>query len=404
MLENGLPLVLSLWSIATHLFGGFDTFPYLAVTSPTKRCGKTRVGELLEGVCANPEATVQMTPAALFRLVHETKPTLIIDEAESLRGKSECSQALLSILNVGYRKGKTVPRNAKKNEDGGYTLEKFETFCPKVIILIGNLRDTLADRCIPVRMKRRTNESLARFRFGTVAKEAAPLKSKIAIWAAANAKEVTDYAEQNDLLSLSDREGELWLPLFAALNVADCTRVADLEATAQRLSGAKSENEPTELGIRLLTDIRQIFNGSFDAPEHLVSEALLTRLIVLDESPWKDLGFGRILNARKLAELLRPYEIRPKDVRTGIGNTVRKAYKKASFKDAWERYLPPAAPALVVTPWTITSAPKPEDVNASESPDEGNLVTSLSGRVKSGQWWSGQNRPTDVARNVVLLS
>jgi hypothetical protein len=73
VLENGLPLVLSLWSIATHLFGGFDTFPYLAVTSPTKRCGKTRVGELLEGLCANPEATVQMTPAALFRLVHETK-------------------------------------------------------------------------------------------------------------------------------------------------------------------------------------------------------------------------------------------------------------------------------------------------------------------------------------------
>jgi hypothetical protein len=31
-------------------------------------------------------------------------------------------------------------------------------------------------------------------------------------------------------------------------------------------------------------------------------------------------------------------------------------------------------------------------------------IGSLSGRVKSGQWWSGQNRPTDVARNVVLLS
>jgi hypothetical protein len=32
------------------------------------------------------------------------------------------------------------------------------------------------------------------------------------------------------------------------------------------------------------------------------------------------------------------------------------------------------------------------------------LSPALSGRVKSGQWWSGQNRPTDVARNVVLLS
>ena len=28
----------------------------------------------------------------------------------------------------------------------------------------------------------------------------------------------------------------------------------------------------------------------------------------------------------------------------------------------------------------------------------------LSGRVKSGQRWSGQNRPTDVARDMVLLS
>ena len=31
-------------------------------------------------------------------------------------------------------------------------------------------------------------------------------------------------------------------------------------------------------------------------------------------------------------------------------------------------------------------------------------VDVLSGRVKSGQRWSGQNRPTDVARDMVLLS
>ena len=28
----------------------------------------------------------------------------------------------------------------------------------------------------------------------------------------------------------------------------------------------------------------------------------------------------------------------------------------------------------------------------------------LSDQVKSGQWWSGQNRPTDVARDVILLA
>jgi hypothetical protein len=212
--------------------------------------------------------------------------------------------------------------------------------------------------------------------FGTVSKEAAPLKSKIAIWAAANAKEVTDFYEHNDLPYLSDRDAELWLPLFAALNVADRTRVADLEATAQRLSGAKSENEPTELGIRLLTDVRQIFDGSFDAPEHLPSEELLNRLIVLDESPWEDLGFGKRLNPRKLAELLRPYEIRPQNVRTGTGTAGEKSLQEGQLQGRLGTLSGPcSALSLVIPPSIVMNAPNSEDVNASDSADEGDLVT-----------------------------
>jgi hypothetical protein len=33
-----------------------------------------------------------------------------------------------------------------------------------------------------------------------------------------------------------------------------------------------------------------------------------------------------------------------------------------------------------------------------------NIRIGLSGQVKTGQWWSGQNRPTDAARDVILLS
>ncbi len=385
VLEKGLPLALSLWTIATHLFGGFDAFPYLAVTSPTKRCGKTRLGELLEGVCANPESTVEPSPAVLFRLVHEKKPTLILDEAESLSGKSDSSEALRAILNAGYRKGKKVRRNAKRNEDGGFEMEEFETFCPKVITLIGNLPDTLADRCIPIRMKRRTNEILARFRFATVAKETAPLKTKMAEWAAANTKEVMDYYLQNDLLFLSDRDAEIWLPVFAVLNVADGSRLAELQATAKHLSGAKSENEPNDLSIRLLADLRQIFAGSLNGTEHATSEALLNSLKAIDESPWKDYGFGKGLSARKLAELLRPYEIRPQNVRTGGPGKVSKAYKKDSFSDAWERYLPPTqtaleTPQMVMGPayvdafaWNPSGADDSEAETTTESETEDNL-------------------------------
>jgi len=377
VLEKGLPLVLALWSLATHLFIGFDTFPYLAITSPTKRCGKTRTGELLEFVCANPESTVEISPAALFRLVQEMRPTLILDEAESLSGRGETTEALRAILNAGYRKGKKVRRSAKKGEDGTFNVETFETFCPKVITLIGNLPDTLSDRCIPIRMKRRTNEILARFRFSTGQKEAAPVKAKMAAWAAANMNEVTDYYLNNDLLFISDREAELWLPLFSVLAVTDPTRLAELEITAVQLSDVKSANEPTERSIKLLADLRQIFAGPAGEAGQLTSQALLNSLTKIEESPWKDWGNGKSLSARNLAELLRPYEIRPQNARAEKGR-VCKAYKKDSFKDAWERYLPAAIQAKVVAPQTVTNA-EHQDV-----PDVSISVTEVAADDKAG--------------------
>jgi len=221
--------------------------------------------------------------------------------------------------------------------------------------LIGNLPDTLSDRCIPIRMKRRTNEILARFRFSAAQKEAAAVKAKMIAWAAANINKVTDYYLNNDLLFISDREAELWLPLFSLLAVADPARLAELEITAMLLSDDKSANEPTERGIKLLADLRQIFAGTAGEAEQLTSQALLNSLRKIEESPWKDWGHGKGLSARNLAELLRPYEIRPQNVRAEKGK-VSNAYKKDSFKDAWERYLPPATQAAVVKPQTITNA------------------------------------------------
>ena len=68
-LDAGLPLVLALWVLATHVFDCFDAFPYLAITSPTKRCGKTRLAEIIELFCANGLRTVGATPAAIFRSI-----------------------------------------------------------------------------------------------------------------------------------------------------------------------------------------------------------------------------------------------------------------------------------------------------------------------------------------------
>src|SRR5260370_2849563 len=84
-MDEGLPLVLALWTIATHAFDCFDAFPYLAITSPTKRCGKTRLAEILELFCARPLRTVGITPAVLFRGIRNDGPTLLNDQPANPR-------------------------------------------------------------------------------------------------------------------------------------------------------------------------------------------------------------------------------------------------------------------------------------------------------------------------------
>ncbi len=54
ILPKTAPIVIALWALCTHLANTFDAFPYLSLSSPTPRCGKTRVLELLELIVARP--------------------------------------------------------------------------------------------------------------------------------------------------------------------------------------------------------------------------------------------------------------------------------------------------------------------------------------------------------------
>jgi hypothetical protein len=340
-LSSGLPLVLALWSIATHLHEHFDAFPYLAITSPTKRCGKTRLCELLDLVCLHPLQTVSISPAALYRLLRITKRTLLIDEAEYLSRKNdERASTLREILNAGYRKGQSVWRckqttqKRKKESVTDYEPEPFDTYCPKALVLIGQLQDTLADRCIEIRMERRAGAQLERFRLARVKEEIAPLPERLNKWAKGNAGVVQAYYQDNDLPFLGDREAELWLPLFAVCEKAAPQRVADLHVVATQLADLKSRNESGDWGIHLLGDVRQLFDSQHD---RLPTSELLCKLNSLEESPWAGWFKGRGLNSHSLARLLRPFGIQPQNIR--CGEDVFKGYLRESFESPWKRYL-----------------------------------------------------------------
>jgi hypothetical protein len=339
VLAPSLPLILGLWAVATHLFESFDCFPYLAITSPTKRCGKTRTGELLEFVCASPLRTVGISVAALFRVIQKKKPTLLIDEAESLRGRDERTSMLREILNVGYKRGQKVIR-CEGGNGKAYQPREFETFCPKVLILIGALPETLGDRCIPIQMKRHVQEKLERFRIARVKAETRPIQAAAKEWARRNRAQVERWYNTNDVTCLVDREAELWLPLFAVCFVAAPGRVAELEAIAQQLSGMKAASESADFGIRLLADIREFFEAHGD--ERVTTTDVLSALNGIQESPWPTWSNGRGLESRSLSRLLRSFGIQPKNLRLDE-TRVAKGYEKIDFVDAWKRYLGPVS-------------------------------------------------------------
>jgi hypothetical protein len=92
-------------------------------------------------------------------------------------------------------------------------------------------------------------------------------------------------------------------------------------------------------------------------------------LAEIEESPWGDLR-GRALDARGLADRLRPKDIRPRTIR--IGEDRAKGYDRADFADAWSRYLPSRSDGQserdTVTPQVRPhiQSPEPESVSWTE--------------------------------------
>jgi uncharacterized protein DUF3631 len=343
VLTDGLALVLALWSLATHLFETFDAFPYLAITSPTKRCGKTRVCELISFVCLQPLQTVSISSAALYRILGEDKRTLLIDEAESLsRPRDEKATALREILNAGYRKGSVVVRCKRKSKgtdaqesEETYDTESFGTYCPKALVVIGRLQDTLADRCIEIRMERRGGVEVERFRFARVQREVISLQRSASAWARQYSTKVNEHYQQNDVPHLQDRESELWLPLFSVCAIAAPHRLAELEAVSQLLADAKAEDEPADYSLQLLRDCQQVFDES--KLGRLPTAEILLRLNACEDRPWARWSRGRGLDAHNLSRLLRPFQIHPQNLRVAL--QVVKGYVRQSFQECWKRYL-----------------------------------------------------------------
>jgi putative DNA primase/helicase len=305
---------LALWTLHTYAFQCRDVSTYIGLESPEKRCGKTTLLTVLSELVNRPVVAANISSSVLFRVIEEMRPTLLIDEADTfLQGNDE----MRGILNSGYtRKTAYVVRVANQSrpaqsprDDGAELpgehpgpgpasrLVRFSCWCPKIMAAIGRLPETLADRCIVIKMQRKAGGEVCE-RLKNL--DATLLRRQCVRFASDHAETIA--AARPELPpSLNDRAGDIWEPLLALAGVAGGPWPDLARQAAGHLTAGAAESSPI---TSLLIDIalRFIRTGG----DRFFSRDLLAVLNNLPDRPWSPLRGGREVSELWLSQQLRP--------------------------------------------------------------------------------------------------
>jgi hypothetical protein len=322
-------VAVTLWIAATHAVDALNTAARMAIRSPEKRCGKSRLLDLVGALCRNQLPTANVSAAVLYRVMGgDRKPTLIIDEADTVWGskkQAENNEDLRGLVNAGFERGRPTLRY----DVASRSVEELETFGFVALAGIGALPDTITDRAINITMRRRkAGESVSPFRNRRDGLPLRDLRDELSAWMGSQLAEI-EKTEPD--LPVEDRAADVWEPLVIVADIAggDWPRLARQAAVA--MTGEHDEDDRDSSTLTLLTDIREIFRSS--GMGFIESTDLTSRLRMLDESPWR--SDGEDLTVIKLSRRLKEFGVKPHRNTTAT----RRGYSVVDFADAFARYL-----------------------------------------------------------------
>jgi hypothetical protein len=322
----------TLYAAATHAADHLHTATRLVIKSPEKRCGKSRLLDVLTPLTHKPLLTANISAAALVRSVTATDPpTIMLDEADATFGKAlkgdERAEALRGILNAGFTRNRPYSRW----DAGTRTVEECPTFAFAVLAGIGDMPDTIEDRAVIIALRRKApGESVARYRIRRDEPKVRAVGDQLGAWVGVHAEEIGQ-AEPAMPDGLNDRAEDLWEGLLAVADAAGGSWLQRARKAAIMLSG-NADDDAAE-AQRLLSDLRDVFGDSIT----LHTTTILGGLYKIEEAPWGS-WYGHPLSPRDLARLLKPYGVRSRKV--NIGGNSAQGYRAEDLFDAWQRYLP----------------------------------------------------------------
>lgn len=342
-------IAVTLWIAASHAQPAWGTAPRLVAVSPEKRCGKSRLMDMVEGMCYAPFTTVNASPAALVRSIDGAEPpTMLIDETDTIFGSktTEANEVLRGIINAGHQRNRPYVRWDMQAQ----AVEKCPTFAFAMLAGIRDLPDTIMDRAIVIRMRRRKpEETVADFRARRDGPALRELRNDLYVWVRAYLDNLADAAPQMPVI---DRAADTWEPLIAIADLAGGNWPQLARIACDRLVAAEDAASVEEsYGLKALQDMRFVFDGQ----PRMSTAAILEELKKLEDSPWESLPWnGRPLDATMLAKLVGPYGVKSKSIKLGSAGTdgklrasdtkkrVLRGYHRKPIEEACERYLPPS--------------------------------------------------------------
>lgn len=339
ILPQGAATALALWALGSFCMNAWRVWPKTLITSPEKRCGKSTLLEVIEGIVYRALLTSNISPSAIFRCIDEWAPSLLIDEADTF---AKDNDELNGVINAGHTKRTAAVIRTEKIGDG-FRPVKFSVWAPQVIAGIGEQRGTLHDRSIHIEMRRKLPGESSTKLPPDYFERMQNTRRRCLRWAEDNVDKLRASTLEAPPCG-NDRAQDNWTPLFAIAELVGGgwpEKVRGAYAIFTEAVAAGSE----DAGHMLIEDITQILDGwPWDA---IFSKVLVEKLIDLEDRPWFEWKRGKPLTQNSLAKLLKPYKLTSTSRR--IGTDTAKGYDKDKMMAAFTPYLPTAPIQSVVT-------------------------------------------------------
>jgi hypothetical protein len=349
--------VLALWTLHTYSWQQCEYSPIIAITSPVRSCGKSRVLDVLEKLVSNPFRTGNMSEPVLFRVLDSRKPSVLIDEFDTI--PEERRDALANILKHGFHSAGRVHRVEGDSEK---KIVEFVVFGPKALacIKLSTLDAPTVSRCINIRMQRKkTAQKVERLRRYS----GAEWQRKSLRWTNDHRERIESaIAEMPEVLG--DREQDIYEPLFVLASMAGGDWPDKIARAALALCG-ESSDAATDSSVLLLGWIQTHFTES--GTDKVSSAALVQWLNGREDAPFSLWSNGKGIGQNEVRRLLAGFEIQPNTVR--LGDRTAKGYARVWFQGAFDSYLPKFSAAnsnAVTTPATIGDSSVLPSVTAGE--------------------------------------